>query len=74
MAEIKWTDETVRLRAEIAARYLVPVAAVTTYVEAACDIDVCESVEDGLSQASASLAGESDAQVNYRGSHRLEGF
>lgn len=74
MAEIKWTDETVRIRAEVAARYLVPVAAVTTYVEASCDIEVCESVADGLSRAAAVLAGESEAQINYRGSHRLEGF
>lgn len=74
MAEIKWTDETVRLCAEVAARYLVPVAAVITYVEAACDIDACDGVEDGLNRAAAILAGESETQVNYRGSHRLEGF
>jgi hypothetical protein len=74
MAKINWTDEAVRVRAEIAARYLTPVAAVTTYVEAACDMDMCTGVEDGLSRAAAVLAGESDAQVSYRGSHRLEGF
>jgi hypothetical protein len=74
MAEINWTDEAVRARAEIAARYLTPIAALDTFVEALCGIDACASVEDGLSMASAILAGESDAQVSYRGSHRLEGF